>query len=116
MIIESWRHRYERPVWSDSILPYIFHGRRFESQDLGALYQSGSAENEAGGLLHSKNTDTLLVETSQMTDAAKGTMVVFRWSDDGNLRNRNMSREEALQQESIPLRSIVQTKVDRQVN
>jgi hypothetical protein len=114
MIIESWRHRYERPIWSDSILPYIFHGRRFESQDSGPLHQSDPAENEPGALWYLKDTNPLLSETSQMTDAAKGTMVIFRWT--GTLHNRNMTREQALQQENVPLRPTVQAKVDRQDN
>ena len=113
MMTESWRHRYESPVWSDSILPYIFYGRCFESQDSSALHQSNSPDHGPDVLLHAKDTDSLLMETSQMNDAAKRTMTTFRWSETGTLSNRNLTREQALQAESIRLRTSVQPKAER---
>jgi len=74
-------------------------------------FQYGSArppENYTSG----PSSEVLSVDFVQGTawEAAKGTMITFRWSDTGTLVNRNMTREQVLQQESIPLRLSVQPK------
>jgi hypothetical protein len=97
----NWRHRHTRPVWQDSILPFLFYGHMFGPQDqktqaLGEVRQDSEGEGDK------------LLEANEMAAAAREITIKVKWPEDegsGLLEEQAYSPAASLQQQSIPLRS-----------
>jgi hypothetical protein len=115
-IITNWRHRHDRPVWKESILPLIFYGHKIESTDAGAsaarspeneladniemihrgsYRQPNDTSDEEERLVHEEGK---LMEASEMMEVSKNIPVTFRWP------NSAETTSTALQQEKLWLR------------
>ncbi|KAG9187556.1 hypothetical protein G6011_05427 [Alternaria panax] len=96
-IIANWRHRHDRPVWKENILPLIFYGHRIESTNpdafaarsprkeladdielthRGSGRQPDDTSDEEERLVHKEGK---LMEASEMMDISKNIPVTFRW-------------------------------------
>jgi hypothetical protein len=116
-IITDWRHRHDRPVWKESILPLIFYSHKIESTnpDVSAAYlpQNGavggrdsiyeegqrhpdSTSDEEGGPVHGEET---LLEANKMKEISKNIPITFVWSN-----SAETSSTTALHQEKDSLR------------
>jgi hypothetical protein len=97
----NWRHRHIRPVWHDSLLPFLFYGHMFgphrkKAQALDTVRQDGEGEGQR------------LMEASEMTAAAREINIKMKWPEEGGsalLEEQAYSSAGSLQQQSIPLRS-----------
>ncbi|RII12526.1 hypothetical protein CUC08_Gglean004643 [Alternaria sp. MG1] len=116
-IFANWRHRHDRPVWKESILPLIFYGHRIESTDTGAFAtrsprnevadniemthrgsyrQPNDTSDEEDRLVHEEGK---LMEASEMMGISKNIPVTFRWPN-----SAETTSTAALQQEKLWLR------------
>ncbi|KAJ1324033.1 DUF3176 domain-containing protein [Microdochium nivale] len=97
-VFGTWRHRFDRPVWKDSVLPMLFYNGKF-SQHGGPVGQQadygyagagqwampggkegGNDYHQAGGL------PGRLLEAREMQRIADQTMVTFDWPGSTNRR------------------------------
>jgi hypothetical protein len=101
-IITNWRRRHIIPVWKDSVLPLLFYGQNFKSQD-----PNSASVRSFGAEPNMAKTDELM-ETSAMEKASKDIMVTFRWPDGtaahGREEQEHQSSTALLQQDSFPMR------------
>jgi hypothetical protein len=116
-IVENWRHRHDRPVWKESILPLIFYSHKIEptgsdvlaarslrkelADDIELTHQNsqrqpGDGRDEEDRAVHEEGK---LMEASKMMELSKNVPVTFRWPN-----SAETTSAAALQQEKLGLR------------
>ncbi|KAK7947133.1 uncharacterized protein PG986_011454 [Apiospora aurea] len=93
---ESWMRRKDRPVWKDSILPFLLYSHRFkrDAGDAGSptvVQEShhdtyGVSSPSASSAPPTSDNKTLL-EAGEMEDIARGVQVRFEWPLTGKRRD-----------------------------
>ncbi|KAK8102227.1 hypothetical protein PG984_015373 [Apiospora sp. TS-2023a] len=90
-ILASWLNRKDRPVWKDSILPFLLYSHRFkrEARDSGSGTPIVVGENrDAYGLGSSSAHDNkTLLEAGEMEDIARDMHVRIEWPKTGKRRD-----------------------------
>ncbi|KAK7906476.1 hypothetical protein PG985_016213 [Apiospora marii] len=88
-MLESWLNRKDRPVWKDSILPFLLYSHRFKREAGGA--GNGSpvvvGENRAMYSSSSPHDNKTLLEAGEMEDIARDMDVRFEWPKTGKRRD-----------------------------
>jgi hypothetical protein len=80
MCFTSWRHRYTKPVWKDSIMPFIFYNDRIESDNCEERVKEESiSKTKLSTTGRSGERDERLMEATEMTKQGSGMAVRFRW-------------------------------------
>jgi hypothetical protein len=77
-IATNWRHRHNRPVWKDNILPLLFYGRDMVDDKLDAHSHRTNERTPQDSLEASKGNAPLL-ETSEMEKISGSTGINIRW-------------------------------------
>lgn len=91
-MLESWLHRKDRPVWKDSILPFLLYNHRFkrEARDAGNGSPVVVGENRdmyGTGSSSSPHDNKTLLETGEMEDIARDMHVRIEWPKTGKRRD-----------------------------
>lgn len=74
----NWRHRHVRPIWQDSILPFLFYGNIFVQQEQEIL--DGGIVRQVGGKEEERKK---LMEASEMNKAARDVSIKIMWPEEG---------------------------------
>ncbi|KAK8024636.1 hypothetical protein PG993_012702 [Apiospora rasikravindrae] len=101
---ESWMRRKDRPVWKDSILPFLLYSHRFKREVDGnagsptVVHENhdvyGASSSPSSSAPPSDNKT--LLETGEMEDIARDMQVRFEWPHTG--RRRDAEVDSLLQQ------------------
>jgi hypothetical protein len=97
-IATNWQHRRTRPVWKDSILPFIFYGHKIESHERRSLPHQPRNEDVNNDQLRTEEQDHLL-EATEMNAISEKTLVTFRWPDHAQRDESDCGASFPLQQE-----------------
>lgn len=91
-MLESWLNRKDRPVWKDSILPFLLYSHRFKREAAGAGSGTPAVVGENGGT-HSGSSphdNKTLLEAGEMEDMARDLHVRFEWPKTGRRRDMDV--------------------------
>lgn len=80
-ILANWRHRNNRPVWKESILPLIFYGHSIRSEHSETFPTPSNEDDIAGETRGQPRAEKALLEASEMNKIGEKTMVTFNWLD-----------------------------------
>ncbi|KAK8073276.1 hypothetical protein PG994_004175 [Apiospora phragmitis] len=87
---ESWMQRRDRPVWKDSILPFLLYSHRFQHEargDATVVGEEGNHYTHGDVVSSSSGENKPLLETGEMEDVARNMQVRFEWPATGKRRD-----------------------------